>query len=175
MSFSLHAATVPSDLQILGALSTLIDKAEAWCNEHGVAPSEIIDARLTPDMHPFGFQVKQAAVHSGGTIESLRTGLFEPDRSPWPDSFAGLRADVENAKAALEAVDPAEMESFIGREVLLDAGDRSMTFTAPNFLLSLSQPNFYFHVCMAYAILRMKGLDVGKFDYLGAMRIEVPA
>jgi hypothetical protein len=28
-------------------------------------------------------------------------------------------------------------------------------------------PNFFFHVSMAYAILRANGVDVGKRDYLG--------
>ena len=40
------------------------------------------------------------------------------------------------------------------------------------FLLSFSQPNFYFHATTAYGILRMKGLKIGKIDYLGAMRIS---
>jgi hypothetical protein len=28
-------------------------------------------------------------------------------------------------------------------------------------------PNVYFHVAMAYAILRQNGVDVGKMDFLG--------
>ena len=28
-------------------------------------------------------------------------------------------------------------------------------------------PNFYFHLSMAYAILRHNGLEIGKKDYLG--------
>jgi len=28
-------------------------------------------------------------------------------------------------------------------------------------------PNFFFHVSMAYAILRKQGVPVGKFDFLG--------
>jgi hypothetical protein len=46
-----------------------------------------------------------------------------------------------------------------------------MPFTADNFLLSFSQPNFYFHAATAYDILRMKGLSVGKRDFLGRMRL----
>jgi uncharacterized protein len=30
-------------------------------------------------------------------------------------------------------------------------------------------PNAYFHVCMAYAILRHHGVDVGKMDFLGSI------
>ncbi|MBJ7527116.1 MAG: DUF1993 family protein, partial [Sphingomonadaceae bacterium] len=31
-------------------------------------------------------------------------------------------------------------------------------------------PNFFFHLSMAYALLRMKGLPLGKLDFLGAIR-----
>jgi len=44
-----------------------------------------------------------------------------------------------------------------------------MEFTGTNFLLGFSQPNFYFHMTAAYAILRARGVPVGKVDYLGAM------
>jgi uncharacterized protein len=47
-----------------------------------------------------------------------------------------------------------------------------MPFTAEGFLLSFSLPNFYFHATTAYAILRMKGVPIGKRDYIGQMRLK---
>ena len=70
MSFSLYAATVPSYRQILGSVSDLLGKAEAFCAEKGIAPREIIEARLAEDMLPFAYQVKSTAVHSLGAIEA---------------------------------------------------------------------------------------------------------
>ena len=81
MSFSLYDAVVPSNLQILGALDRVIEKAEAFCDEQGLAQAELIDARLAPDMFPLGYQVKSCAVHSIGGIEGARVGSFSPDRS----------------------------------------------------------------------------------------------
>ena len=40
------------------------------------------------------------------------------------------------------------------------------------FLLSFSQPNFYFHATTAYGILRAQGVKLGKRDFLGALRIK---
>jgi len=84
MALSLYAATIPTYLQILGSVNGLIDKAEAFCAETGIAPGEIIGARLFEDMHPFAYQVKSTAVHSIGAIEGLRGGSFSPDRTPRP-------------------------------------------------------------------------------------------
>jgi hypothetical protein len=170
VSFSLHAATVPSYLQMLGSVLHLLDKAETHRAEAGTDFAGLIGARLADDMHPFAYQVKSAVVHSLGAIEGVRRGEFSPDRNAPPETFAELRARVSTARDALAAIDPAEIESFIGRNVHFIAGDRSIDFTAENFLLSFAQPNFYFHVTTAYAILRAEGVPIGKRDYLGAWR-----
>lgn len=172
MPLSLHAATVPSYLQILHQMTHLLGKAEAWCQEKGLPPSELIGARLAPDMWTFAYQVKSTAVHSWGAIEGLRRGVFSPDTHPAPDSFAGLRERVATAHANLSALDPAELESFIGRDMRFEFGERRMDFTAEEFLLSFSQPNFYFHATTAYDILRMKGLPIGKRDFTGRVRLK---
>ena len=36
-----------------------------------------------------------------------------------------------------------------------------------NYLVQMSIPNIYFHVVMAYALLRHNGVDIGKMDFLG--------
>ena len=47
-----------------------------------------------------------------------------------------------------------------------------LPFTAENFLLSFSLPNFYFHATTAYDILRHKGVPIGKRDFMGRMRMK---
>lgn len=170
MGISLYDATIPSNIQMIDALSALLDKAEAFCAEKGLAPEDIIQARIVDDMLPFAYQVKSVAVHSIGAIEGVRRGHFSPDTSTPPDSFAGLKQRLTEARAALAALDPAEIESFIGRDMAFVFGEHRIAFTADQFLLSFSQPNFYFHVTTAYDILRGKGLAIGKRDYLGRQR-----
>lgn len=172
MSFSLYAATVPSYLQILGSVAGLLDKAEAFCNSKGTDPQDIIQARLADDMLPFTYQVKSTAVHSLGAIEGVRRGLFSPDMLPPPDSFAALKARIADTLSALEAIKPAEIDGFLGRDMRFAFGERHMDFTAENFLLSFSQPNFYFHATNAYDLLRWKGVSIGKRDFTGRVRIK---
>jgi hypothetical protein len=49
-------------------------------------------------------------------------------------------------------------------------GDYRREYDADQFLLSFSMPNFFFHVTTAYDLLRMKGVPVGKMDFLGKLR-----
>ncbi len=175
MSFSLYAATVPSYRQILSAAGALLGKAEAFCTERGLAAHDIIHARLADDMQPFAYQVKSMAVHSLGAIEGVRKGVFSPDMTTPPDTFPALRARIDDTLAALEAIKASEVDAFVGRDMRFSFGERHLDFTAENFLLSFSQPNFYFHATTAYDILRWKGLSIGKRDFLGRPRTKPPA
>jgi uncharacterized protein len=170
MAFSLYAATVPSYCQILGAVAGLIAKAETFCSEHGMTTEEIIQARLAEDMQPFAYQVKSTVVHSLGAIEGVRRGVFSPDTTTPPKDFAALKVRIAETLAALEAVEATEVDSFIGRDMRFVFGDRQADYTAENFLLSFSQPNFYFHATTTYDILRWKGVSLGKRDFLGTTR-----
>src|SRR5206468_8927152 len=172
MAFSLYAATIPSYQQVLGAVSGLLGTAETFCAEKGIAPEDIIKARLAEDMLPFAYQVKSTAVHSLGAIEGVRRGVFSPDMTPPPESFAALKTRIVETLAALQAIDAAEVDGFVGRDMRFSFGDRTMDFTAENFLLSFSQPNFYFHATTAYDILRWKGLPIGKRDFMGKPRMK---
>ncbi len=177
MPISLHDALIPSWLQIIGSTRDLVGKAEAFCAEKGCAPDEILEARITEDMLPFKWQVRWVATHSIGAIEGVRAGVFSPDRTDPPGGYAGLRSVLDDAAARLKEVTVEEMEGFIGRDMrfVVPAMDLDIPFTAENFLLSFSQPNFYFHATTAYDIMRGRGVVIGKRDYLGAMRIQRPA
>jgi len=170
MSLSLHSITVPSFQQMLGSLRRMLDKGEAFSNAAGLAHAGLIQARLIDDMLPFAYQVKSTAVHSLGAIECIRQGTFSPDRTTPPDSFAGLRERIEDTLAGLAAIDPAELDSFVGRPMRFELGDYKVDYVAEDFLLSFSIPNFYFHVTTAYDILRSRGVVLGKADYLGRTR-----
>jgi uncharacterized protein len=172
MALTLHSVTIPAWRQTLGAVAGLLAKAEAYCAEKSQAPAELIQARLAPDMLPFTYQVKSTVVHSLGAIEGVRKGVFTPDLTPPPQTFAELATRVADALAALEKIDAAEVNGFVGRDMRFEMGERRMEFTAEDFLLSFSMPNFYFHATTAYDLLRWKGLQVGKRDYMGRMRLR---
>ena len=171
MPISLHAAFVPSALQMLGTADHLVDKAEAWCQETGCPHGDVIEGRIHDDMAPFSYQVKSVAAHTAGAIEGVRAGTFSPDLTLPPADFAGLRAAVGKARALLETLTADAMESMIGQPMRFAFKDYRMDFTAEDFLLSFSQPNYYFHAATAYDILRMKGVAVGKRDFMGAVRL----
>jgi hypothetical protein len=167
MPITLHAAFVPSCRQVIGGCLGVLAKAQAAGAD--------CEARLAPDMLPLAFQVQSVAAHSAGAIAAVRAGQFSPGGGlpmPEPD-FASFKAMLTEADAALASVTEAEMEGFIGGTTLFVFRDLRMPFTSENFLLSFSQPNFYFHASMVYAIFRNKGLALGKMDFMGRIRMQM--
>lgn len=115
-------------------------------------------------------------MHSFDAIEGVRRGVFSPDMTPPPETFAALKARIADTLAALEVIQPAEVDGFIGRDMRFTRGERHLDFTAENFLLSFSQPNFYSHATTTYDILRWKGVRIGKRDFSGRLRTKpIPA
>lgn len=173
MTLSLHTVSVGSYLQILPSLAGLVDKAEAHCRDKGLDAEALTGACLAPDMWNFAKQVTSATHHSAGTMQALLgSGVFGPDLAPAPTDFAALRQRVADAITALEGLDPAMVDGKVGHDMAFAFGERRMEFTAEDFILTFSLPNFYFHASAAYAVLRNQGLAIGKMDFLGRPRMK---
>jgi hypothetical protein len=172
MPSSLHAATVGTYLQILPKVGGLVGKAEAHCRANGLPDEALTDARLADDMWNFAKQVCECCRHSAQAIASLRSGLARPDPDPAPLDFASLHRKVADSLGALQTVDPDELDALAGRDVRFAFSDTRWTFTAEDFLLSYSVPNFHFHAATAFGVLRSRGLPIGKRDFLGKLRIK---
>ncbi len=168
MALTLYDAFVPSCRQVLGGMAGIIDKAEAHCDEHGLDPADLIEARLADTMWNLPWHVRSVWVHSAYVISLLPTGEFSPDFTELPGDFAAMKAKVARTLDELAQVTPQQLEEVEDKTIgFVLGGKRLMEFSGQNFLLGFSQPNFYFHATTFYDILRMKGVPLGKRDYMG--------
>jgi hypothetical protein len=172
MSFSLYDAFVPSCQQILISLNGLIDKGEAHVKENGLTDADLMEAKLAEDMWNLPWHIRSCWMHSAYSFEQMPTGEFTPNFSDLPDSWDAMRAMVADAQEGLAAVTPEDADAIADKTIgFVMGGKRLMEFKGANFLLSFNQPNFYFHATTFYDILRMKGVPLGKRDFLGPVRI----
>ncbi len=172
MAISLYDMSVTCFLQTLGGVAGYLDKGLTHCRDNNIDPGEIVKSRLYPDMLPFSFQIQSVVHHSVGAIEGVKAGLFLPPGKMEPPDYAGLQKLVADAREALAALKPADVNALEGRDVAFQFRDFKMPFVAEGFLLSFSLPNFHFHATTAYDILRSKGVPLGKRDYLGQLRLK---
>lgn len=184
MSIALYDLAVPTFLQTSRALSAILDRAVRHCAETGADPDDLVSARLYPDMAPFHFQIESVKNHSVWAMDAARSGIFIPPPLAGAACFEDLRIMLGRAIATLEALVPEEVNSWSGRTLEIAIfrpvdetnastsawAPRDLAFTPEKLLLSYSLPNFYFHAVTAYAILRTRGVPIGKGDYEGQLR-----
>lgn len=168
MTTSLYDLTAPVLIRALGSLSAILAKGEAFAVEQGVDPAKLLGARLIDDMDSLTAQVQRASDTAKGAMVRIGgvEGVAMPDEEA---SFADLQQRIANTIAYLESV---PREAIDGREdatVTLTTPGGSFDFTGRSYALNFVLPNFFFHVTTAYAILRHKGVPIGKLDYLGGI------
>ncbi|MBL6692218.1 MAG: DUF1993 domain-containing protein [Pseudomonadales bacterium] len=173
MALSFYDITVPNYLQILNAVSGVLEKGKAHCEENGISLDDVVATRLIDDMNPFRFQVISVVHHSEGAMKGYESGEFAPPNGYGEPDYAGLQALVQGAIDYISSKDEAMVNSWQGGQVTFKLGGNELPFTTENFAQTFSMPNFYFHAATTYDILRMKGAPLGKRDFLGAMRMGV--
>lgn len=173
MAITLYDATVPVFLQGLDAMRVCLDKGLEHANAQGRSPDQLVDARLAEDMYPFYRQVMRGKQYSADALRDVRNGAWTPGPTERID-FPGLQSLIVSATEELRGWTPAAVNALENVEVVFDTGRRPRTeFTGAAYLLNFILPNFNFHVVTAYDILRMKGVPVGKRDWLGELRTRL--
>ena len=165
LSVSLYEISIPTYRRGLQNLSSFLDKAEAHARANGVELSTYTEARLAPDMHPFTRQVQIASDAAKGGAARL-AGIEAPAMPDTETTFPQLKARIAKTIAFLDTITKAQVDGRSGATIELPLPGRTMTFTAPDFLMQFSLANFLFHVTTAYALLRSHGVPLGKMDFL---------
>ena len=172
MSIKINQASLETYKQILPAALQILNKAKAHFEETGTDLEDIVQARLYEDMAPFSFQVFSIVHHSVGALNALKSGEFGPPNMPENLDFAALHSLLEEAVNDLKNFSADEVDACSEQEVLFKMGSIEWPFSADSFILSFSLPNFYFHVTTMYDMLRMRGVAVGKLDFIGKMQLK---
>jgi len=154
---------------MLGTLEHLVGKAE----EAGMG-DDVLAEKLTEDMFPLELQFRVALNQVLLALNQVAGKTIPLEETPYL-SLAEVREGIDAVRRKIDQADPTEWAD----------PDAIVDLTLPNgvrFLMTSEEdiedwimPNFYFHVTMAYALLRNAGLAVGKMDFLPHMaRHKVP-
>ena len=166
MTMSMYAASVPVLKKQLGAILAWLDKAEAYAQARKFPSENYLQLRLAPDMLPFVSQIRIASDQAKGGVARL-AGQEPPKFEDNEASFADLRERVTKTLAFIDSVPAAAIEGSESRAIVLPMRHRDpLHFQGEAYLQHWVLPNFFFHVSMAYALLRHAGVELGKSDFL---------
>jgi hypothetical protein len=161
MPLSMSQASVPLFVRALRNLSEILKKAET----HPGADS-FAEARLAPDMLTLAGQIQRASDAAKACAARL-SGSEAPGFPDTEKTFPELQARIEKTIDYLKSVPSSSIDGSEEREVRFKAGPNEYVFTGVQYLQGFAIPNFFFHVTVAYAILRHHGVQIGKMDFLG--------
>lgn len=168
MAISMHSASVPVFTRMLGHLAAWLDKAEAHAQAKKFDTSVYLAARLAPDMLPFTKQIQiacDAAKFGVARLAGVEAPKFEDNEA----SFADLRERIRKTVAFVESVPASAIDGAEDRDITVPRRDGNIVLKGEFYLKHYVQPNFYFHVTTAYALLRHNGVELGKGDFLGVL------
>ena len=166
----LYDATVPQLDKMLGNLDGWLEKAAAHAEAKGASADRWVHARLAIDQFSLAQQV-QSACDTAKFAAARMTGKDAPSFTDDEQTLAELRERIAKTREYLGTFEAADFDGADDRVVALPflPGKGAL---AGEYLNSWALPNCYFHVCMAYAILRTNGVDLGKRDYIGSIDIR---
>ena len=167
---NLHTLTVSSYLQYLTSAIGCLKQARNQAASLGLACEDMVDASLHPDMLPLHFQVVTIAHFSNTAMNAAFSGeMGGPDMTLALD-YQGLIEHLETAHRNISSYKADDINALTGGEVVFRYGDIIVPFTTEDFFLTYALPSFYFHVSVAYSILRSLGVHVGVANFLGTVR-----
>lgn len=172
MGTSLYDLSVDNYLQTLNAVSAFLVRGADHCRDNSIDPNDIVETRLHGDMLPFRFQIVSVCHHSLNAVKALSTGELGPPGAVGDLDYAALQKMVSDTIAELQGFKADDVNAHAGKDVAFAMSAFKLPFTAENFIMSFSLPNFHFHATTAYDILRSKGVPLGKRDYMGPLRLK---
>jgi hypothetical protein len=161
----MHAFSAPTFIRMLKNLSAMLAKGEAHAKAKNFEPSVLLNDRLAPDMFTLTRQVQIATDHAKGAMARL-AGHQPETMEDKETSFAELQARIAKVIAIVEGYNADQLKGSETREISVKIPNAELKFSGIDYLNTWALPNFYFHITMAYAILRHNGVDLGKRDFL---------
>jgi len=169
----LHDLSVVQIAKMLRNLENWLDKGVAQAQSRSWDPELLLAARLVADQYPLLKQV-QAACDAAKALAARLAGFDVPSHPDDEQTLPEIRERIHKTLAFLESVTPDKVEGGEDREMTLPfMPDKRIK--GADYVAEMALPNFYFHVVTAYAILRKNGVDLGKRDFIGSLKLYDPA
>ncbi|KCZ94569.1 DUF1993 domain-containing protein [Hyphomonas johnsonii] len=167
MNDTLSYVLKTSTNQMLGAMRANLKKAEAHARATDVEDAVFLAARLYPDMLPMGRQVQIACDNAARGAARL-SGVDLPEFPDTETTFAELMARCDAALAFVNSTDDAKINASERETLQIPLGPQTVPMEGRQYLTSFVLANMFFHVSMAYGLLRHQGVVLGKRDFLVA-------
>ena len=162
----MYDLSVPIFKKKLSILFTILQRTSQQISNGSLKTEDILNAQLTSDMWNFTRQVQMTTdfIKNGvARLAGIKFETFEDNER----SLAELQTRLIRTISCLNEIKPEQINGAENRIIEIEIRKTKFEFTGSEFLQNFVTPNMYFHLSIAYGILRAKNIDLGKIDYLG--------
>jgi hypothetical protein len=164
---NLFELTVPQLTKTLRNLDRWLKAAEAYADQRKFPVDNLVQQRLAVDQYPLVKQI-QAICDNAKFIPGRLTAKEWPAHADTETTFEQFHQRINAVLTYLETFKPEDFEGADARKISLPwMGGKWMT--GLEYVSQFALPNFYFHVTLAYSILRHNGVPLGKQDFIGSV------
>ncbi|TNE51065.1 MAG: DUF1993 domain-containing protein [Deltaproteobacteria bacterium] len=167
---SLYDQTVFQPQKVLNQVSQWIEKAETFAETKKFDPNNLLRARLAPDQFDLLGQLRTLCDTAKLTAARV-SGKEAPVHEDHETNLDGIKARLQSVQDFLSGFKPEDFDGVGDNQIVLPFLE-GFSVKATDYVLEFGQPNLYFHASTVYAILRHNGVDLGKRDFIGSLRLN---
>ena len=170
LSMSLFTLAVTQPKKMLTNLRGWLESAQSFAQGQEFDPTVLLQYRFAPNMFPFARQV-QISCDTAKLTAARLSGKDAPSHEDTETTIDELSTRIASTVAFLDTLTEADFAGAEERLIPLRFAPGKASRGAEYFT-SFAQPNFYFHITTAYALLRHAGVPIGKRTFIGSMEME---
>ncbi len=149
----------------------LLQKGADFAKEKNITEEELLAERLAPDMFDLKKQFQIFADNVAGGI-ARAAQVEKPVFSDTEKTFSDLIERIKKTREFVLTIDPEKIADPAGMKIKLSWMPEGMYFDAHSYMGDYVIQNTFFHLVTAYGILRHKGANIGKQDYMGMIEMK---
>jgi hypothetical protein len=167
---SIYAETIPVFTNALSNIEAWLDLGAEHAQKKSFDPAVLLGSRLAPDQFHLIKQI-QAACDQAKAAAARLTGQEPPKHPDTETTLDEVRARLKTVK---EYLGTFEEKHFAGAETRMIGLPfiPGKGMNGADYTRQMALPNFYFHVAVAYEILRHNGVDLGKRHFVTNLTLK---
>ena len=155
---------------MLRNLRAWLEQAKTFAGQLEFEPDVLLSYRLAPNQFPLLRQI-QICCDTAKLTAARLTGKDAPSHADDQTTIDELLTRIDDVTTYLSGFAAADFDGAAERLIALPFAPGKGARGA-EYYRSFAQPNFYFHITTAYALMRHAGVPLGKRGFIGHLEIE---
>jgi uncharacterized protein len=167
---NIYEFSVETMVKRVDSLIVVLQTVQKLKSDKNLTDEDILSAKLAPDMLPLVKQIQITSDTLKATVAKL-AGIEPPSYQDNEISIDELIERLQKTLVFVGSVDISDLKQGTNRTFTIPRYSEK-SINSDNYLRDYGLPNFFFHVVIAYGILRMLGFELGKVVYINSLELN---